>query len=169
MVFLRLRSAATYMNPINYFPIHGLSLKKVLIPLALALELSLSLPQPTLLSILVQFNAFWNPASLKENVCSSSSFQTLVGVCWEGSWCKNHNIKELYNKCHNSHDVTLKIDWDLFFLSFRSICCNLLHFVMNEECPNDCAWRGPQFWDLNFIRVSETQIPTGNEKFKFYQ
>ena len=70
MVFLRLRSAATYMNPINYFPIHGLSLKKVLIPLALALELSLSLPQPTLLSILVQFNAFWNPASLKENVCS---------------------------------------------------------------------------------------------------
>ena len=43
MVFLRLRSAATYMNPINYFPIHGLSLKKVLIPLALALELSLSL------------------------------------------------------------------------------------------------------------------------------
>ena len=28
MVFLRLRSAATYMNPINYFPIHGLSLKK---------------------------------------------------------------------------------------------------------------------------------------------
>ena len=81
MVFLRLRSAATYMNPINYFPIHGLSLKKVLIPLALALELSLSLPQPTLLSILVQFNAFWNPASLKENVCSSSSSQTLVGVC----------------------------------------------------------------------------------------
>ena len=137
--------------------------KKVLIPLALALELSLSLPQPTLLSILVQFNAFWNPASLKENVCSSSSFQTLVGVCWEGSWCKNHNIKELYNKCHNSHDVTLKIDWDLFFLSFRSICCNLLHFVMNEECLWLCLKR-PTFLEFELHRVSETQIPTGNEK-----
>ena len=68
MVFLRLRSAATYMNPINYFPIHGLSLKKVLIPLALALELSLSPPTNSSFN-LGSIQCFLEPCFTLQRMC----------------------------------------------------------------------------------------------------